>query len=226
MISYLFLGFALGAPPAKGPPAPMGPPAPIVKIDKNPTARTTPAQIIGMVARDIALSPPEDVPFQRYFSYHMILPDDRRDFNTLFRFWLNHMSGSRRIVKGQLLENGLILKIDIRDAVNWTRTAWEVVGNRDYIFREPWIPHRETEFLRRSAGIRQNPDTLAAVTVLGAWQFFRDSIESNRVQTYYDLLYAQERHPDGVIVIPVSGAEPLPAPKTVIRKVPTDWEGG
>lgn len=230
MVSHLFLSLVLGAPQLPPPPMGMGgigPPAPPKQGKADPTTRTTPAQIIGMVARDIAISNPEDVPFQRYFSYHMILPEDRGDFNILFRFWLNHMSGSRRIVKGQLIEGGLILKIDIRDAVNWTRTAWEIVGNRDYIFRESWIPHRETEFIRRSAGVKQNPDTLAAVVVMGAWQFFRDSIESNRVQTYYDLLYAAERHPDGDLLVPVGGVVGPPAPpQTITRKVPTDWEGG
>lgn len=170
----------------------------------------------------------EDAPFVKYLSFIAVPADKLPEFRRVFRFWINHMSASRGIVAESDVpgSDGTLCKIDIRNAANWTRTAWEIVGNRDYLFREPWLPHRETEFLRLATGVKQDPKTLAAVSLMNAYQLFRDSIEGNRSPTYYDLLYAAERHPDGTLVfaaVPKPAADPGPEPQKP-KEIP--WPGG
>lgn len=185
----------------------------------------SPAQIIGLVVNDLATKvKPEDAPFQRYFSMHCIPEEDRPAFRRVFRFWINHLSTAKSILPEVEVAGGLIVRYDIRRAPNWTRKAWEVVGNRDYLFREPLIPTQQAEFIRRACGVKQDPKTLASVIVMNAWQLFRDSIESNKANTYYDLLYAAERFPDGDIVIPID--RPTAKPQTEWKTVVTEWEGG
>jgi hypothetical protein len=209
MFSALALSYVLAAP-----------------IDKDAQI-ISPALVVVEVAKDIVrlvdnrIYRPEEIPFQIWFSFHTLPPADRADFQRIFTFWLNHLSASPRIVRLEYLQDNLIGRLDVRDAPNWTRTGWQVVGNRDYLFREPNIPHLVTQFVRDFTGVKQDRETLAVGSVLNAWQFFRDTIESNRVSSYYDILYGKQRHPDG-IVLPPSG---ISRPAKIERKV-VSWEGG
>lgn len=180
------------------------------------------ALAIGDLATKVRV---EDAPFVRYLSAFTVPAEQRADFRRVFRFWLGHMSTAKTTIKEVEVagSNATLWRIDLRDSPNWTIAAWNVVGNRDYLFREPLLPHRETEFLRQSLGIKQDAKTLAAVGVLNAQQLYRDALEGNRSTTYYDLLYAADRFPDGDVqfaVIPGAvGVEPI---KPALRP----WPGG
>ncbi len=183
---------------------------------------------LALAVNDLAVNVRvEDAPFTKYLSFITVPKDQRDSFRRVFRWWFNHTNGSRGLVEERPItaSNGTLIKIDIRQAINWTRAAWEVVGNRDYLFREPWLPHRETEFLRLATGVKQDPKTLAACSLMNAFQLFRDGMDGNRSTTYYDLLYASERFPDGDLqfqVVP-KPVEIGPAPE---RPPEVLWEGG
>ena len=198
----------------------------------------TPSGQIRLVAHDIAtrIKDPTQAPFYQWISF-IARPGDKepydiQTFRRVFKYILNKTNGSRGAVNEFEIpgSDGYLIRIDIRNAANWTRAGWEVVGNRDYLFREPWIPHRETEFIRLACGVKQDPKTLAAVKVVNGFQLFRDLTETNRQDpkgvnsTYYDLLYAAERHPDGELafeVIPKPVATPEPK-----EPVGIPWPGG
>lgn len=164
------------------------------------------------------------------------------DFRRVFSFWINHMNASKTRLREVEIDGprGIVqqtpvttlVRIDIRDAVNWTRTAWILVADRDYLFREPLLPNRETTFGRLVCGIETNPETFSAGFILNAYQLFRDTLEANRTQSYYDLLYAFERHPDkdaGKVFIevpttPLAPTRPKPTLADAMKKRP--WEGG
>ncbi len=167
---------------------------------------------------------PEDAPYVMYLSIFTVQAAERPSFRRKFRGILNHWSGSRSLVQEFDVpeSKGTLFRIDIRQALCWTRVGWYVVANRDYLFREPLLPHRETQFARLVTGREQDPKTLAAGFVVNAYQLFRDGIESNRSSTYYDLLYASERHPD-----PDGGKiEFATLPREPIKPVAKPWEGG
>lgn len=163
--------------------------------------------------------------FYRYISFLAVPAADRPEFRRKFRYWLNHLSAARTPVPEYEVPGaqGSLIRLDIRDAPNWTRVGWAVVADRDYLFREPLLPNRETVYGRLVTGIEANPDTLAAGFILSGYQLFRDTLEADRTPSYYDLLYAAERHPDPddgnvfvaptgppAIVVPDPGPEPVP----------------
>lgn len=227
MRAAVLLVLSAAAPAAAFPVPKVRPPAP-------PPAVTSPAGQLRLAVADLAARvDPRDGPFVRYLSFATVPPEKAAEFRVVFRWWVNHLSAARSLVREVEVpgSSGTLVRIDIRDAPNWTRAAWEVVGNRDYLFREPWLPHREAAFLRLATGVRQDPKTLAAVSLLNAYQLFRDSVESQRLDrtgrasTYYDLLYAAERHPDGALAFAavVGPGDPGPEPRPPAGE---PWPGG
>ena len=225
-------------PPKRGPIAPPTPvPNPI------PPEILSPVGQLALVVADLAQNVrPEDAPFTWYLSHFVVASIEQRakgapkimdleTYRRVFRFELNHVNASRGLVPEYDVPGsfGTLTRINIRRAVNWTRTAWEIVGNRDYLFREPWLPHRESEFVRLVGGVKQDPKTLAVVKIINSYQLFRDLTETNRQDqtgansTYYDLLYAAERHPDGDLDFAVVVTDPGPEPQKPAER---PWPGG
>lgn len=198
----------------------------------------SPAGQLRLAVQDLATKvEPADAPYVRYLSFATVPAELRNEFRIVFRFWFNHTNSSRNPFREIEIDPGdprqgpprpaTLVRIDIRDAINWTRAAWVLVADRDYLFRQPLLPARETNFMRLVMGIEANPKTLAAGGILNAYQLFRDSIEADRVQTYYDLLYAAERHPDpkgqDQFVEAPKAVDPGPEPQKPVAK---PWKGG
>jgi len=194
-------------------------PAAAFPLPRKAVTLVTPEDQLRLAIADLVLNVrPEDAPYVRYLSFHVVanlygeaaLPA----FRLTFRDQLNWKNASRNPVPEVEIDGprgtvehtrtATLVRIDIRRAVNWTRPAWVLVADRDYLMREiplGTLPHRETQFGRLVVGIEQNPKTLSAGFLLNAYQLYRDLQELARSDTGHDLLYAAERHPDPERVI-------------------------
>lgn len=126
--------------------------------------------------------------------------------------------------------DGRLLRLDIRD-YRWTAAGWAAVAERDPYFGEPWVEHEHAEFLRNAVGYGV-PDKLVKqkrfpiIAVVRADFLFRDTIETDRSTSYYDLLFSQQRfaggakrkveriydHPGGPFRYPDGSFGPVAAP--------------
>jgi hypothetical protein len=227
-------------------PAPAAPPT--VPVE-------TPQGQLALALTDLSVRVgPEDAVFTRYKSFFTVpadpqlakalgFPMGREDFKRAYVFWVNHLNASRTPMRftdvpavGGLVEvpgsAGTLYRFDLRHVPNWTRAAFNLVADRDHIFRETPLgplPHRETVFGRLVTGIEVNDKTFAAGFIVDAYQLFRDSMEGDRTQTYYDLLYGKERHPDPddgkTFLAPAPGPEPQPPAPQVSDKPVQDAQG-
>jgi hypothetical protein len=141
---------------------------------------------------------PTHLPYTCYFSFGVFDPVDLPTFKRGFNAWVNHLNASRGYVPFYEVPDtgGTLWAFNTNDCANWTRNAFTVAGNRDYLYTEINIGHRDAEALRLLTGVQQDPKTLAVVRVINAYQFFRDTFETDRAETYNDILYGKERHPD------------------------------
>jgi hypothetical protein len=123
---------------------------------------------------------------------------------TAASFWLNNLHFATSAIRFRDVprSNGLLQWVDIREP-GWSRAALTAVSRRDLMFREPAVDNRIAEFLRRSIGVAQDPKTLAVEAVVWGPQLLRDSFESQRSPTYYDLLFSAQRFvPTGTALDP------------------------
>jgi hypothetical protein len=137
--------------------------------------------------------------YVRYFSFYDLddISELRRHVK-LDNWWNNQMSFDEyfhllKPVRGTGLK---LFAFDLRD-YRWNSPAWYAVASRDPRFRQPWVYFREAEALRREAGYygvkpAEDGTTPVVVVVSGMW-FLRDTLETNRSTSYYDLLFAERR---------------------------------
>jgi hypothetical protein len=64
---------------------------------------------------------------------------------------------------------------------------------------EPFIPHELAEYARELIAVKANPKTFNLDLIVRADWLFRDSAESARSDTYFDLLFAKQRFPKGEV---------------------------
>lgn len=131
------------------------------------------------------------------FLYWDALPDQIFDSAPrVAAWWLNQMSfqqlcGQVRDVPGT---GGRLQWLDIRD-FGWSPAAWGAVACREPYTREPWLSHEVGAYLRHA--FHASPDleggTLPAVSLVRGDWLFRETVESDRSGSYYDLLYARQR---------------------------------
>lgn len=126
-------------------------------------------------------------------------------------FWINNLHNVASVslphpVPGS---NRTLWWIDIRD-YGWNAAAFSAVARREPHFREPNISSATAINLRAFAGIDQDPVTFHVEVIVRADWFFRETAESDRSPSYYDLLFAPQRF------IPVR-TRPVRAPK---RRIP------
>jgi hypothetical protein len=83
----------------------------------------------------------------------------------------------------------------------WNCSAWQAVAERDRTFREPWVDCQTALALRKA--IHVEPKNVQVVhgyhlvpveAVVWAPQLLRDTLETDRTSSYYDLLFARQRH--------------------------------
>lgn len=159
----------------------------------SPTSHTR------LAAQHLAAQPVSEQPYLRYISL-LAVPEKQLDsFRRVFSWWVNNLSFEPAVSIPRDVEgsDGRLLVVDLRD-YRWNAAAWQAVGERDYLFQEPWIPHADAERLRKAMGITLSDEAVKngrfpVVGIVWGPQLFRDTIETDRVPSYYDLLFAQQR---------------------------------
>jgi hypothetical protein len=138
--------------------------------------------------------------YTRFLSFYDI--DDvggLRHAVKLSNWWNNQMSFDEyhHLLRPVPATGFRLFALDLRD-YRWNSPAWYAVARREPRFRQPWVYFREAEELRREAGyygVKPDPEdgtTPAVVVVSGVW-FLRDTFETQRSTSYYDLLFACRR---------------------------------
>lgn len=176
---------------------------------------TTPQAVASAVVAHLQAMPVEDQPFTRYLSLHNLPAKELADTKALLEWWGMQLTFSPRVVR--LAEvpgsKGRILSLDLRE-YRWNRAAWLAVASREPYFSVPAVGQEVAHTLRTmtaqeipAAVLKANRFPVLAV-VRADW-FMRDTMESERSPSYYDLLYAEQRfggrkttrivdHPGGV----------------------------
>jgi uncharacterized protein (TIGR03000 family) len=140
-----------------------------------------------------------DAYYTRYFSYWDVPRDRLAAFVKVVGNWCTQMSRKPdpklpREVPGS---QSRLFWIDLRD-YGWTVAGWQAVAERDHFVEEPFTDHAQTEALRRATGVVNSSEKVfAAGAVVNAMFFWRDAIETDRSDTYYDLLFGVERFGKG-----------------------------
>lgn len=171
---------------------------------------TSPQSHAALAAAHLLRNVPEsEWPYTRYLSFHAV-PDKQLDtFRKVLNWWLNQLSFEPAIASMHEVPDsgGRLFTVDLRD-YRWNAAAWQAVAERDVIFQEPWVQAKEAAFLRKAIGAEVSAASLKAqrypvIAIVWAPQLFRDTVESDRTSSYYDLLFAEQRFVTGK---PVEGA--------------------
>lgn len=140
-------------------------------------------------------------PSIRFISW-LGIPAEKLDaFKRVFNVWINQMSWERAVsiprdVPGT---DGRVQWFDI-NWYRWSPGAWQAVAERDRTFREPWVDCRMGQALRdmihckpKNITVVHGYELIPLVAIVWAPQLFRDTIETDRQPSYYDLLFARQR---------------------------------
>lgn len=135
--------------------------------------------------------------FYRFLSYYNYQNKDNitKRVKTM-RFWVNQLHFELATSFATEVEgsDGLLYAIDLRD-FGWNKDAFSAVARREPYFREPAVDSATAILLRKFIGVDQDPKTLHAEAIVRADWFFRETMESDRSPSYYDLLFAKFRFP-------------------------------
>ncbi len=112
-------------------------------------------------------------------------------------FWINNLHLESYPSKPIPLDNtdGILYMIDLRN-YGWSPSAFTTVARREPYFREyPFGPvsTRLSKLAHEEIHIIRDPDAPHADFIVRADWFFRETFESDRSPSYYDLLYARFR---------------------------------
>ncbi len=132
----------------------------------------------------------------RFLSYYNYEPKSKilaRRIATM-KFWVNQVHfGPTEIFPVEVPgSDGTLYALDIRNYL-WNKGSWQAVARREPYFREPGIDSATAILLRRMIGVEQDPKSLHSEAIVRADWFFRETMESDRSQSYYDLLFAKQR---------------------------------
>lgn len=203
---------------------------------------TGPDATTRVVVQDLAKVAIFDRPFVRYLSLATVPDAELERWVRLKGFWVNSMSTERAVTNPEPIIEGeralerllkadrssRLLRIDIRD-YGWNAVAWRAVAVREPFHREPWINSAVAKIARDFIGeVQDVKSNHVIVVVRGDW-FFRETAETDRSTSYYDLLYARKRFPAGSVAktenVPLETATQT-VKKKVRKLVDTPWEGG
>lgn len=160
---------------------------------------TTPQAVASAVAAHLQAMPVEDQPFTRYLSLHNLPAKELGDWKALLEWWGMQLTFSPRVVR--LAEvpgsKGRVLALDLRE-YRWNRSAWLAVASREPYFSAPAVGQEIAHDLRTMTAQEIPANVLKAnrfpvLAVIRADWFLRDTMESERSPSYYDLLYAGQR---------------------------------
>ncbi len=204
--------------------------APVAKARSAPlpiSEPVSPQAHVGLALTHLTTSVAEiDRPYIVYLSFYNVPGKELWDHRRYLAWWVHQLSFERAISLPQEVDgsDGRLVFVDLR-SYSWNRRGWEAVARRDPFFREPWLFHRPAEALREAAGYEHEPPakdgTTPAVVIVSASWFVRETSESRRSTSYYDLLFAKWRFPD-------DGYTPRAAPavKKVRKTRVIYWPGG
>lgn len=165
--------------------------------------------------------PEKDRYYTRFVSfYHLPTPDDVTFYRRVLSWWVHQMTfeGAISLPNEVPGTNGSLLWIDLR-WYGWSAAAWREVASRDPYFRQPGILAGDGITLTELVG--EKPSDIDAkgtshiiAVVNGEW-FLRETIETRRSSSYYDLLFSRQRFKE----------EKVPTKVTKVWKGGKDAEG-
>lgn len=118
------------------------------------------------------------------------LATDRRSFN----WHVNNLHfAADAIDLGEVPGAGGLLVWFDRRQPGWSADAVSAVFNRDAVFRQPGVGENVAALLRASVGRKVNAKTLHVEAVAWAPRIYRDTLETQRAASYYDLLFSVQR---------------------------------
>lgn len=175
----------------------------------------------------------QEVKHWRFISWHAIaINSGLRLWQRAMRWWLAQMSTGPAYIAPVSVPgtHGLLWQLDLRD-YRWNASAWRAVALRepytravvDEFGRFVGVDIHQIDLLQRFIGekrfrvterllvngIRKDVDTFPAIGVVRADWLFRETLETDRSPSYYDLLYARKRFP-----------RVNPEPETYTERVP------
>jgi hypothetical protein len=132
----------------------------------------------------------------RYLSFYSIPQEQLQRFRKVMWFWLNNLSFSPDVAIPEEVpeSDGRLFYFYLED-YGWNIASWQRVARREPYFREPFIENKHTEYVRRVLDLKQDSQTLHAESIVRADWLFRETVESDRSQSYYDLLFSSQRFP-------------------------------
>ena len=200
---------------------------------------TGPDATARIVYDDLKSIEPEERPFIKYFSMMALTGLDKAKYEAWLRFkpfWINQMSFEKKLgmpvpVKGT---GERVWRIDIRD-YRWNVAAWRAVALREPFHRQPAIlstvpfldadgKERQVnvaEAIRLISGELEDAVGFHCIPVVRFDWWFRETCETERSPSYYDLLFAQNRF------LGVNDrADVVRTPQLVEKEITVPWKGG
>lgn len=148
--------------------------------------------------------PEHDRYFVRFVTWYAVRRD-RPEWRKFQRWWHNQISTEQAVARPVPVPGsaGLLWALDLRDC-RWNARGWRVVARRDPYCREPWAGGKVARLLREMVGVAaealEDTGEVPLVAIVRADFLMRDTSEPARgegTDSYYDLLYARQRFPDG-----------------------------
>jgi hypothetical protein len=167
-----------------------------------------------------------DLPYIRFVQWNGTPQERLPDSRLVFAWWLNQMSfePAYAFPKDVPGAEGMLQWVDLRD-YRWNPAAWQAVAERDPYTTTPPVFFAKAESLRRALGIeiskgQVKQDRYPVIAVVSAPWLFRETIESDRSTSYYDLLFARQRFTGGY------GPKFIVVTETYEERITVDHKGG
>jgi len=137
----------------------------------------------------------EDAQHARFLSLYNVPTGNEDEWREFLEWWMMQLSFSPSPMRlGKVDPKGRLLVFDIRE-LRWNRQAWAKVNDRDPYMAEPAIGNQTAYRIRELTEHHQNRFGVGAI--MRADFFVRDTMEGERSQSYYDLLYSEQRFVQG-----------------------------
>jgi hypothetical protein len=119
------------------------------------------------------------------------------------RFWINqlHLEPATSFPKEVPGTNGLLFVIDLRD-FGWNTDSFSAIARRETYFIEPEVDSATAILLRKIICVEQDAKTTHAEAIVRGDWLFRDTMESDRSDSYFDALFAKFRFSEAIETIP------------------------
>ncbi len=135
---------------------------------------------------------PSEAKYYRFLSYYNY--DDAATRVKTMRFWINqlHLEIAKSFANPVPGSENLLFAIDLRE-FGWSSAAFSAVARREPYFKGTAVDPATGILLRKFIEVDQDPKSLHIEAIVRADWFFRETMESDRSPSYYDLLYSRFR---------------------------------